>query len=242
MNYRFKENSRFASLIGESKREDVRREDVKREDVKREEKSNSFKKSSPKEYSSFNRRERYNENYEKQERIKKEEEERRLEKEKKNALSIESFPELVKVNNPNKILIIENTSSFIETLKKVDKKVLEAESEKKIVQPGWIILTRDIATNQTIMNISKKYENDYVKTDKDLAYDVVDQLVYLHEKRTTEYIDSWGEDEWEKMFQFQNYDYHYFDKLDEIYEKKNAENNNDFNHQGEEEDEYWKKY
>jgi len=233
-------------LIEPVKREEskVIREDIRKRDEprRREDTNNYFKKSSPKEYSSFNRRERYNENYEKQERIKKEEEEKRLEKEKKIALSIESFPELIKVNNPSKVTIIDNTSSFIETLKKVDKKVLESEEEKKIVEPGWTTLTRDTTTNQTIINVSKKCEKNYIKTEQDLAYDVVDELVYLHEKRTSEYIDSWGEDEWEKMFQFQNYDYHYFDKLDEIYEKKNALNNNDFNNQEEEEDEYWKKY
>jgi hypothetical protein len=28
----------------------------------------------------------------------------------------------------------------------------------------------------------------------------------------------WGYEEWEKMFRFPNYDYEYFDKLDELYE------------------------
>ena len=29
----------------------------------------------------------------------------------------------------------------------------------------------------------------------------------------------WGYDTWEKMYRFQNYDYEYFDKLDEEYER-----------------------
>jgi hypothetical protein len=47
-----------------------------------------------------------------------------------------------------------------------------------------------------------------------------DYLTYLHKKRTQEYINAWGYDEWERMFRFPNYDYDYFDKLDEKYERE----------------------
>ena len=30
----------------------------------------------------------------------------------------------------------------------------------------------------------------------------------------------WGYDTWEKMYRFPNYDYEYFDKLDELYEER----------------------
>jgi hypothetical protein len=62
--------------------------------------------------------------------------------------------------------------------------------------------------------------------------------VYFYEKRKSEYIDNWGEDEWEQMFTFPNYDYHYFDKLDEIYEKNNVEYDYEYENEEYEVDEY----
>jgi hypothetical protein len=59
-----------------------------------------------------------------------------------------------------------------------------------------------------------------------------DYLTYLHKKRTQEYIDAWGYDEWEHMYRFPNYDYDYFDKLDEKYEREiqRQEESNDTNY------------
>ena len=50
------------------------------------------------------------------------------------------------------------------------------------------------------------------------AEEIIEALSFLHEKRTEEYIELWGEEEWERMFIFPNHDYEYFDKLDEAYE------------------------
>ena len=52
------------------------------------------------------------------------------------------------------------------------------------------------------------------------AEEIVLALSLLHEKRTNEYKELWGEDEWERMFICPNYDYEYFDKLDEAYENE----------------------
>ena len=49
---------------------------------------------------------------------------------------------------------------------------------------------------------------------------VFNTLIELHQKRTNEYIDNWLYDEWEQMFRYPNYDYDYFEKLDELYEKE----------------------
>ena len=69
-----------------------------------------------------------------------------------------------------------------------------------------------------------------IKSEQELAYNVLDSLVALYEKRDKEYINLWGYDEWEKTFKFQNYDYDYFDRLDELYEEEmqnNIDNNTD---------------
>ena len=234
MNNIFKDNSRFVSLV-EAK--PVKINKVLDNDDRIEKLGNSFKNSNQnKEYSSFNKsyREKMMEKIEKEEIIRKVEEEKKIAEERRVALAKESFPELVN----SKSTVVENTINFLEKLKKsvkIDKEV------KDVVKPGWTELTLDKNSNNTIMvsNI-KKEEHVYVKTAEDLAYDVIEHLVYLHEKRTQEYIDNWGEDEWTNMFTFPNYDYHYFDKLDEIYSKKYS----DYESENEEddEDEYWKKY
>jgi len=235
MNSIFKDNSRFSSLVEEKP---VKVNKVLDNVDKMEKIENSFKNSNPhREYSSFNKsyREKMIEKIEKEELIRKVEEERRVEEQRRVALAKESFPELV--NSKSKV--VENTINFLEKLKttaKVDKQV------KDIIKPGWTELRFDKNSNSTIMESNiKKEEHVYVKTQEDLAYDVIENLVSLHEKRTTEYIDNWGEDEWNHMFTFPNYDYHYFDKLDEIYSKKYSDYENE-HEEDDDEDEYWKKY
>jgi len=240
----FKDNLRFSSLIdpssngkktifGKQNRIKTNEIDKKREDLKpvieeklkiEPSKPNSFKN----ENNGFNRdnsrrpysRERdkeYMEMLEKQEKIRINDELKRKEEEKMVALSIASFPELVKTTN--KTTIIENTSNFLEKLK--TKKRVDTPT-KRLVKPGWTELSLDIVTNMTIMDYNiTKIEPIYEKTQQDLAYEILHHLAYLHEKRGNEYIESWGQDEWDNMFLFQNYDYQYFEKLDEIYAKNN---------------------
>jgi hypothetical protein len=40
----------------------------------------------------------------------------------------------------------------------------------------------------------------------------------LHEQRKNDYIRDWGEESYENTFRFINYDYDYFEKLDEEYD------------------------
>ena len=53
---------------------------------------------------------------------------------------------------------------------------------------------------------------------------MLNALASLYDKRTNDYIAMWGYDEWDETFRFQNYDYDYFNKLDELdnieYEKE----------------------
>ena len=241
MNSRFKENSRFASLIEEIPVNNSKSERQNKAE-KEYKKDNSFKNDQPyRENNSFyksykERSKEIMERIEKEEKIKKDEEDKKKEKERNIALAMESFPELL--NSQTKV--IENTTNFLEKLKtsvKVDISV------KNSIKEGWTELTRDKFSNSTIMvdNI-KKHKKKYVKTPEDLAYDVVDHLVFLYEERKDEYINCWGQDEGNKMFTFPNYDYHYFDKLDEIYAKKYPDSEDEIENEDFEEDEYWKKY
>jgi len=252
----FKNNSRFSSLVEDSSsskksvfcKKNIEKKDIEKKD-KKEEQQNKELKSKADSYNNFKnekpifqQRDNYRRPYgrdkefmemlEKQERIIKDEEEKRKEKEKMESLAIESFPELVKVNSKK--------VSTINFLEKLNSSIKVDTPEKHIIKPGWSEMTWDPVTNSVIKK--SNFIPIYVKTQSDLAYEVLDNLTYLHEKRTTEYIDKWGEDEWEKMFLFPNYDYHYFDKLDEIYEKNNPDSDEEYNQFSDEEEEYWKKY
>jgi hypothetical protein len=154
-------------------------------------------------------------------------EEEKLEKD----LSLDNFPELLvqEADSNNDATYI----SFLDKLKieKTEKEEeLDIDNELENLEPGWQIIKRDLETGEIIVkskSIFKQYEH---KSDTQLAYAIVKGLSFLHEKRTNEYIDKWGYNEWENMFRFQNYDYEYFDKLDELYEEElDAENENEYN-------------
>lgn len=248
----FKNNSRFASLVDDSsssKKSVFGKKTNEKKDNKKEEPesktydsnsftSNSFKNDRPMIQQRDNYRRPYGrdkefaEMLEKQEQLRRIEEEKRKEQEKMAALAIESFPELVKVATKPV-----STSNFIEKLK-MNVKIEIA--EKHVVNPGWTEITRDKLTNEIIRK--SNLTSRYVSNEADLAYEVLDNLAYLHEKRTTEYIDNWGEDEWEKMFLFPNYDYIYFDKLDEIYAKNNPDSDEEYEEFSDEDEDYWKSY
>jgi hypothetical protein len=95
------------------------------------------------------------------------------------------------------------------------------EIEEDIVQPGYVLIKKDKKTNKVIMKYGK-CEEDRKNREPD-PMDVYYALVELYEKRKEEYIDMWGYDDYEKEFLFPNYDYDYFDKLDEKYEAEMEE-------------------
>jgi hypothetical protein len=86
---------------------------------------------------------------------------------------------------------------------------------------NWTVLKWDKKQKKTIIINSVPTVNSVpiINSNKNPNH-VLNALVHLHEKRTNDYIEMWGYDEWEKEFLFPNYDYNYFDKLDKIYEEE----------------------
>jgi hypothetical protein len=209
----FKNNSRFSILI---ENDNKRNNDVIRE----------------KDYKSLNSRENnnlksnFNERNSKRSNIYKREQPF---KEEKISYSLDqaNFPELVIKRND----VIESTVSvnFLEKITTESVKV-EYTCEKNdidIPETGWMLIKNDYLNN--IVKIIKPSINQKrEKTENEISKDVLEALVKLHEKRTSEFIESWGYDEWERVFKFPNYDYEYFDKLDELYEEEtDTENDNE---------------
>jgi hypothetical protein len=156
-----------------------------------------------------------------EERCRKEKEEKDLIR----SLSQENFPGLT-TNSPIK----QNTSiiglSYFDKITSTVGKAIsinEEELEYANLKPGWVLIKKDSISNKIITKhkciCKTNIHNNPINNNEN---DIINALVELHEKRTNEYIELWGYDEWEKMFRFTNYDYDYFDNLDEIYDAEIA--------------------
>jgi len=138
-------------------------------------------------------------------------------------LSEDNFPALATVA-PSTVAQA-NYGSFsqcVKTVIKTDAPVLPTVDPDLLnLKPGWLLLKHDRKTHKTMWKSNEIFNSEPVeKTPDELAWDALDELIALHEKRTNEFIDTWGYEEWERTFRFPNYDYEYFDKLDELYEEE----------------------
>jgi hypothetical protein len=202
----FKTNSRFSSLIEENK-----------EQLTNRNKNNQEK-----------QKQQYNDKIENNSFIKfKENKEQKIKEEQKLIIDDNNFPTLINEKTNEKINEnLSETLNFIDKVKTVLKSDEEVSRNEEYVPPGYLFMKRDKKTNKIIRkygempNYSKEIE--IINPNK-----IMDKLVYLYEKHKEEYIDLWGEEEYERMFLFNNYDYHYFDKLDLQYEEEMKKMNNE---------------
>lgn len=138
-------------------------------------------------------------------------------------LSEDNFPALATVA-PSTVTQT-NYGSFsqcVKTVIKTDAPVLPTVDPDLLnLKPGWLLLKHDRKTHKTMWKSNDIFNSEPIeKTPDELAGDALDELIALHEKRTNDFIDTWGYEEWERTFRFPNYDYEYFDKLDELYEEE----------------------
>jgi hypothetical protein len=217
MSNTFKSNNRFASLIEESKNEKNEKRDI---NVNKLSKSPLYL-DNP---NNFNRpRNYYDKEAQEKERVKRELE---VEKKKLDLLTVNNFPELSTTSSGKKRQ--ENVLSFLDKLNLTQSEIIKDEN---FIEPGCVVISLDAKTRKPIFTYGEIAQNNDTNVNPNVnPYDVLDTLVALHVERTNDYINLWGYDEYEKEFMFQNYDYNYFDKLDEQYEEeilRNIENNKD---------------
>ena len=215
----FKPNSRFAALsedITESREKKRRDGENRRNNIRNDRYSNN----------NFNRN-----TIEEEEMINKLKKEK-LEKEKRDKnLAIENFPELCSKNK--KIVEESNDISFLDKVKTKVVKEIKSDNDLDLdldnLKPGWVLIKRDKETGKIITKCKSIRDSNEVEIDyeKDIGINIVNALVNLNNERTEQYIKLWGYNEWEYMFRFPNYDYDYFDKLDEE-ELLNEEINNKY--------------
>jgi hypothetical protein len=159
----------------------------------------------------------------KEEKIKKQKEENIVK-----ALDISNFPDLKTTSssiskNQNRE---QYKNSFADMMKNSTQILQEHgnticinNEEDESVKPGWVCIKQDFKTSQPVW----RYGNGgCAKVDETVTiedpYYAFERLVTQYQKRKNEYIKTWGYEEYDKMFLFQNYDYEYFDKLDENYD------------------------
>ena len=233
----FKQNSRFAALADEIKetKKDNGKDNGKdkKQIMSTNTDGNIFKRNyddnRPKRnYESRNVKEQ-NERKLREERLEKEREKEREEKIKQ-SLASESFPELItnqiekqEVSSMNYLNKLKNTGK-----ESVKSKKADIDLDYENLKPGWAIAKKDPITGKIITKFKPSLNPPpREKTQQEIGLDIINALVELHEKRTEEYINMWGYDTWEKMYRFPNYDYGYFNKLDELYEEMENEESDD---------------
>jgi hypothetical protein len=226
---KFKTNSRFGLLVEKNSNSKEFKNNMVGEQLTKEKRSgdnNSFKKNTNR----YERNDEYCARMTMEENFKKEEERRLKEENIIKSLAPESFPALISkpLNfiNPNYPSFSEKLQSLV--VNNHDK--ITADLDYKNLIQGWSLIKRDQKTNKII--IKKKEPLGLIYTDESDDFKILDALAESHIKRNNEYIDMWGYEEWEHMFKFPNYDYHYFDKLDELYyqemENEESESEEDY--------------
>jgi hypothetical protein len=138
-------------------------------------------------------------------------------------LSEDNFPTLAAVEPSTAAQA--NYGSFSQCVKTVIKtetpELPTVDPDLLNLKPGWLLLKHDRKTHTTVWKSNEIFNSEPIeKTADELAWYALDELMALHEKRTNDFIDTWGYEEWERTFRFPNYDYEYFDKLDDLYEEE----------------------
>ena len=243
----FKSNSRFSALMGEtSSKKDVKKEKNKpkpsevkiQKDKKEQDKEEQDKKEDKKEdkFNSFKSERvrdtnfRYNEKDKQKERkrieieeaYRKQKEQEEKEKLLQESLNMNNFPELIVPNkkdnqNENKY----SNQSYVDKLKKEESnKTNNFDNDLVNLKPGWVILKRDLKSGETLIkhHPDAEFNKKPLKSEKRIEIDILNALVKLHKKRTFEYINNYGYDDWEKNFKFPNWreEEAYLDAMEEL--------------------------
>jgi hypothetical protein len=151
-------------------------------------------------------------------KMKKEQERKKMEEDKKQSLSKENFPELSNEPVVKYKYTEPSASSFIHKLNEiVQTELVENETEN-----DWVTIKYD-ETMCKIVIIFDEVNKDVSEKSSDTEdilcnHNTMISLADLHKRRTEEYIELWGKEDWEKYFLFSNDEYNYLDEDEEEYE------------------------
>lgn len=240
----FKQNSRFSFLKDEiiDNNEKKEKENLIVNKYEKEEPFNSFKSNRPLEmrnsiFRPYDEKERNRINKERDTLLMEKKELERQEKERIQSelltMNKKNFPDLV-VNVKKDDVIQNKTISYLDKFKKEELKETENINEDlEKLKPGWVLLKRDPVTGRTIIrsNIENNINNEMQekKIEQKIVYDISTPLAKLHKRRTDEYIEQYGYDEWERMFKFPDWREReaYLEAMDELSNMTDEEKSED---------------
>ena len=113
-----------------------------------------------------------------------------------------------------------NTLNYLDKLNTEEKVVVQDDNELK---PGWLEIKFDPITRNKTINYAKSKKNYNVNTnnEEDTYIVMLNELTNKYIRWKNDYIEKWGEYEYESLYLFtncdHNYDYDYFDDLIEEY-------------------------
>jgi hypothetical protein len=135
--------------------------------------------------------------------------------------NLTEFPELQIKKKESIVLDNKNKSNFIDAIK-MNNLIPSEENSNEIqneeaIPPGCVCIQFDKTSNQQkwIYGVDVSKNEDVESVIEENPYFVFQRVTDLYNNRKNEHIKKWGIEEYDQMFMFQNYDYEYFDKLDE---------------------------
>lgn len=121
------------------------------------------------------------------------------------------FPDLVK----EKKLESNLNQNFLSALESKEIKIVESSNK---IPDGWMVTKLNCETKEII----REYGKTRYFEKKLTSIEIMEIIANKYEAWKERYIQIWGDDQYDKMYRFTNYDYNYFDKLDEKYEEEMA--------------------
>jgi len=221
MNNLFKNNSRFASLAEDDGfvKVDNKSKKVKEENKKEKEDN---KKKEVKEENTGNNRFKFNDS-EKETNAFKRDNNRNRDRDdryRRNDFVARKPEPIVQKPEPEPIILTESDfSTSLSTIKTEEQKkpiISFAERAALNANKGEVVKA---ASKVTSVWEEKVYSDN--RSEQQMAYDVLDALCDLHERRTAMYIERYGYDAWERTFKFEGWEEEeaYNQKLDDEYER-----------------------
>jgi hypothetical protein len=236
MNLLFSNNNRFSALLNDSDEtiNNIRKKNVP-DNVPQ---NNHFKSSTPifeKRNSNnvfFSNKKLREENIKKEKEYYAEIEQIKRQKEIEEATNPFNFPELSNVEpspSPSpkltKVVQLYSNICYADKIRITHIDVTPDTNSQEIIKLGWGSVTKVPKTNKFIYNYGKSHYPEKQEN----PIDALNAMVDVYERNIKHYDALWGEGTYNEHYKFKNYDYEYFDKLDEQYEDElKKEEDNDY--------------
>ena len=119
-----------------------------------------------------------------------------------------------KNNNPKEEAELKTTtpnlsSMYLEKIK--TEHLLEVQYS---IEPGWVEIQYNPTNNTKSIQYGKTIKDQHTTT-RPTFVDVLEKLNVQYISWKNNYIETWGEEEYHFLYNFPNYDYDYYEKLDE---------------------------